>query len=193
MFDRFKIAAALAAFAAFAGIAATGAWAAFASDPKPGAEPAPVQTGAIAPDFAGTGAWLNSTPLDLKQLRGKVVLVEFWTFDCINCAHTLPYVKDWYARYHDKGLVVIGVHTPEYPFERDTSNLKKAIARFGIQYPVVQDNQYATWNAYGNQYWPAIYLIDKTGKVVYKRVGEGRYDETEQTIRSLLGVDGKRG
>ncbi|QBR01114.1 thioredoxin family protein [Paraburkholderia pallida] len=190
MFDRLKIAAAVAAFA---GLAATGAWAAFASDSNPAAEPAAVQTGASAPDFTGTGAWLNSAPLDLKQLRGKVVLVEFWTFDCINCAHTVPYVKDWYARYRDKGLVVVGVHTPEYPFERDTGNLKKAVARFGIQYPVVQDNQYATWNAYGNQYWPALYLIDKNGKVVYRQVGEGHYEETEQAIRGLLGVDGKQG
>ena len=190
MFDRLKIAAAVTAFA---GLAATGAWAAIAFGQNLAAAPAPVQTGASAPDFTGTGAWLNSAPLDLKQLRGKVVLVEFWTFDCINCAHTVPYVKDWYARYRDKGLVVVGVHTPEYPFERDTGNLKKALARFGIQYPVVQDNQYATWNAYGNQYWPALYLIDKNGKVVYTRVGEGHYEETEQAIRNLLGVGGKRG
>ncbi|HKT96291.1 MAG TPA: thioredoxin family protein [Paraburkholderia sp.] len=190
MFDRLKITAAVAAIA---GLAATAAYAAYASAQDPATEPATVHIGANAPDFTGTGAWLNSAPLDLKQLRGKVVLVEFWTFDCINCAHTLPYVKDWYTRYHDKGLVVIGVHTPEYPFERDTGNLKKAIARFGIQYPVVQDNQYATWNAYGNQYWPALYLIDKNGKVVYTRVGEGHYEETEQAIRNLLGVGGKRG
>lgn len=190
MFDRLKIAAAVAALA---GLAVTAAYAAYGSAQAPAAEQPPVRTGANAPDFTGTGAWLNSAPLDLKQLRGKVVLVEFWTFDCINCAHTLPYVKDWYARYHDKGLVVVGVHTPEYPFERDTGNLKKAIARFGIQYPVVQDNQYATWNAYGNQYWPALYLIDKSGKVVYTHVGEGDYQETEQRIRGLLGMEGKQG
>jgi thiol-disulfide isomerase/thioredoxin len=188
MFDRLKIAAIIA------GLAATVAYAAFASADDPTAEPvAAVHTGSSAPDFTGINTWLNSPPLDLKQLQGKVVLVEFWTFDCINCVHTLPYVKDWYGRYHDKGLEVIGVHTPEYPFERDTGNLKKAIQRLGIQYPVAQDNAYATWNAYGNQYWPALYLIDKTGKVVYTHVGEGDYQETEQTIRGLLGMGGQQG
>ncbi|HEV3427677.1 MAG TPA: thioredoxin family protein [Paraburkholderia sp.] len=188
MFERLKIAAVATA------LAATAAYAVFASTASPAAtEPAAVQNGAPAPDFTGINTWINSPPLDLKQLRGKVVLVEFWTFDCINCAHTVPYVKEWYSRYRDKGLVVVGVHTPELPFERNTDNLKKAVARFGIEYPVAQDNSYATWNAYNNQYWPAQYLIDKNGKLVYSHFGEGDYDQTEQTIRGLLGVDGKKG
>ena len=128
----------------------------------------------------------------MKQLRGKVVLVDFWTFDCINCAHTIPSVKDWYARYHDKGLVVVGVHTPEYAFEHKTDNLQNAVKRFGIEYPIAQDNEYATWNAYGNQYWPALYLFDQHGRLVYSHFGEGNYAETEKTIRGLLGLGDKR-
>ena len=139
-----------------------------------------------APNFTGIGNWLNSPPLDIKQLRGKVVLIDFWTYTCINCIHTLPYVKGWYDKYKDQGLQVIGVHTPEYPFERDTGNVKAAISRFGIRYPVAQDNDYATWNAWGNQYWPAIYLIDKKGQVVYSHFGEGDYQQTEAEIQRLL-------
>ena len=187
MFSRLKIAAAIVA------VAATAALAAYASTNEPGAEAAALQTGAQAPDFAGINNWLNSAPLDMKQLHGKVVLVDFWTFDCINCAHTIPHVEDWYSRYHDKGLVVVGVHTPEYGFEHDTDNLKKAIKQYGITYPVAQDNQYATWNAYGNQYWPAVYLIDQSGKLVYTHFGEGDYAQTEQVIRGLLGIKGQQG
>ena len=189
MFDRLKIAAVAAATVAALG--AVAALAAFASTTGASGLNAAQQIGTQAPDFTGIDNWLNSAPLDLRQLRGKVVLVEFWTFDCINCAHTLPHVKDWYARYRDKGLVVVGVHTPEYTFERDIGNLKKAIARYGIDYPVAQDNHYATWNAWGNQYWPALYLIDRNGKVVYSHFGEGRYAQTEDAIRGLLGVAGK--
>jgi thiol-disulfide isomerase/thioredoxin len=130
--------------------------------------------------------WLNSTPLTQQQLRGKVVLVDFWTFDCINCIRTLPYVKSWHEKYKDQGLVVVGVHTPEYPFERKTENVAAAIKRFGITYPVAQDNQYGTWRAYNNQYWPAAYLIDKQGRIVYTHFGEGNYDVTEAKIRELL-------
>ncbi|WP_321905021.1 thioredoxin family protein [Paraburkholderia tropica] len=187
MLNRLKIAAVAA------GLVATAAFAAFASAQDSGVEPSAIKTGAPAPDFTGIDTWLNSAPLDLKQLRGKPVLVEFWTFDCINCAHTIPHVKDWYAKYHDKGLVVVGVHTPEYSFERNTANLKKAIGQYGIQYPVAQDNRYATWNAYGNQYWPALYLIDQNGKLVHTHFGEGNYDDTEHQIRTLLGLDAKRG
>jgi thiol-disulfide isomerase/thioredoxin len=139
-----------------------------------------------APEFTGIEKWLNSTPLTMQQLRGKVVLVDFWTFDCINCVNTLPYVKQWHAKYKDQGLAVIGVHTPEYPFERLTSNVQGAIQRFGISYPVAQDNRYATWSAYHNQYWPATYLIDKQGRIVYQHFGEGNYAETEAVIRKLL-------
>ena len=139
-----------------------------------------------APEFTGINNWLNSPPLSMQQLRGKVVLVDFWTYTCITCIRTLPYVKSWHEKYKDKGLVVVGVHTPEYPFERSTSNVQSAIKRLGIPYPVAQDNRYATWQAYSNQYWPAVYLIDKQGQVVYTHFGEGAYQETEAKIRALL-------
>jgi len=141
---------------------------------------------APAPEFTGIHNWLNSPPLSMQQLRGKVVLVDFWTYTCINCIRTLPYVKSWHEKYKDQGLVVVGVHTPEYPFERSTANVQSAIKRFGISYPVAQDNRYATWQAYSNQFWPAVYLIDKQGQVVYTHFGEGAYQETEAKIRALL-------
>jgi thiol-disulfide isomerase/thioredoxin len=144
------------------------------------------KTGAAAPEFTGVDNWLNSPPLALEQLRGKVVLVDFWTYSCINCIHTLPYVQQWHQKYKDQGLVVVGVHTPEYAFERDTGKLRDAIRRFGITYPVAQDNQYATWKAYDNLYWPAFYLIDKSGKIVYTHFGEGDYDKTEAVIKAQL-------
>ncbi|OLL28047.1 thioredoxin [Burkholderia sp. SRS-W-2-2016] len=147
---------------------------------------APLAAASTAPEFTGISQWLNSEPLKLQQLRGKVVLVDFWTYSCINCANTLPYVKSWNQKYKDQGLTVIGVHTPEYPFERDTGNVKTAIKRLGITYPVAQDNQYATWNAYNNQYWPAFYLIDKKGQIVYSHFGEGDYAQTEAKIQALL-------
>ena len=139
-----------------------------------------------APEFAGIDNWLNSGPLTMAQLRGKAVLVDFWTFDCINCLHTLPFVKSWHQKYKDQGLVVVGVHTPEYAFERKLDNLKTAVQRNGITYPVAQDNRYATWGAYANQYWPALYLVDKKGEVVYTHFGEGNYAETEAAIRKVL-------
>ncbi|MCP3722394.1 thioredoxin family protein [Paraburkholderia sp. CNPSo 3272] len=187
MISRLKIAAVAIGLAATAGLAA------YASGEAPSGGSAALQTGAQAPDFTGINNWLNSPPLDLKQLHGKVVLVDFWTFDCINCAHTIPHIKELDARYRDKGLVVVGVHTPEYSFERDTGNLQKAIKQYGITYPVAQDNGYATWNAYGNQYWPAVYLIDQNGKLVYTHFGEGDYAQTEQKVRDLLGIQGKQG
>jgi thiol-disulfide isomerase/thioredoxin len=147
---------------------------------------APQVSAAPAPEFTGITQWLNSEPLKLQQLRGKVVLVDFWTYSCINCYNTLPYVKSWNQKYKDQGLTVIGVHTPEYPFERDTGNVKTALKRLGISYPVAQDNQYATWNAYNNQYWPAFYLIDKKGQIVYTHFGEGDYAQTEAKIQQLL-------
>ena len=139
-----------------------------------------------APEFTGIGHWINSAPLTMAQLRGKVVLVEFWTYDCINCIHVLPHVKQWHERYKDQGLVVVGVHTPEYGHERILGNLEKAVKRFDIAYPVAQDNEYETWNAFGNRYWPALYLIDGNGKIVYRHYGEGDYDVTEARIRQLL-------
>lgn len=180
MFGRLRIAAVAV------GIAATAAVAAFASGSVSALAPAAIAVGADAPDFQGIDNWFNSAPLELSKLRGKVVLVDFWTFDCINCAHTLPYIKEWNARYRDKGLVVVGVHSPEFAFERDTANLKQAIARNGITYAVAQDNRFATWRAYGNQYWPALYLIDQSGKLVYSHFGEGQYAQTEEKIRGLL-------
>lgn len=147
---------------------------------------APLKDGPPAPEFTGISKWLNSDPVTLAQLRGKVVLVDFWTYTCINCINTLPYVKTWNQKYKDRGLAVIGVHTPEYPFERDTDNVETAIKRFGITYPVAQDNHYATWSAYNNQYWPAFYLLDKKGKVAYTHFGEGDYAQTEAAIQALL-------
>lgn len=140
----------------------------------------------VAPEFTGIEKWLNSEPLSMQKLRGKVVLVDFWTYTCINCVRTLPYVKNWYDKYKDQGLVVVGVHTPEYRFERSTEKVTTALKRFDIRYPVAQDNDYATWNAYNNRYWPAMYLVDKQGRIVYTHFGEGNYAETEAKIQSLL-------
>ena len=154
-----------------------------ASDlPVLGSSPELVQAG---------GRWFNSDPLTLKSLRGRVVLVDFWTYTCINCIRTLPYVKEWDRKYRDDGLTVIGVHTPEFPFERDPGNVADAIEQNGIRYPVKQDNEYGTWDAFGNQYWPAKYLIDASGHVRYTHFGEGGYDVTENNIRSLLREAGR--
>jgi cytochrome c biogenesis protein CcdA/thiol-disulfide isomerase/thioredoxin len=139
-----------------------------------------------APDFTRVTHWLNSGPLTMRQLRGKVVLIDFWTYTCINCLRTLPYVRAWDEHYRDRGLVIVGVHTPEFGFEKDTANVRDAIARNRLRYPVAQDNDYGTWNAWGNQYWPAKYLIDTSGRVRYAHFGEGDYDKTENAIRSLL-------
>lgn len=138
-----------------------------------------------APELAA-GRWINSEPLALEKLRGKVVLLDFWTYSCINCIRTLPYLKQWHEKYSGKGLVIIGVHTPEFEFEKDYGNVKNAVERYGIEYAVVQDNDYATWNAYGNKYWPRKYLIDKDGYIRYDHIGEGAYEETERMIVSLL-------
>ncbi len=140
-----------------------------------------------APEFAGISAWLNSQPLTMESLRGKVVLVQFWTYSCINCVRTLPYVTKWYDTYKDKGFVVVGVHTPEFAFEKETANVETAIRRFGIKYPVAQDNQYRSWRAFGNQYWPAGYLIDRSGTIVATQFGEGGYQQLENTIARLVG------
>ncbi len=140
----------------------------------------------VAPPLHVDGAWINSPPLTLSQLRGKVVLIDFWTYSCINCLRTLPHLKAWYAAYHAKGLVIIGVHTPEFAFEHVTSNVRAAVKRLGISYPVMQDNDYKTWDNYANQYWPAEYLIDRTGHVRHTHFGEGEYNVTEELIRKLL-------
>ncbi len=142
----------------------------------------------MAPNFVGIDNWLNSGPLTIADLHGKVVLVEFWTYGCYNCVNTLPHVTRLYNTYKDKGLVVIGIHTPEFPFEKSTGNVQAAIKRHGIRYPVAQDNEYATWNAYGNQYWPAQYIVDQSGKIVFEHAGEGQYDEIERVVRKLLNL-----
>jgi cytochrome c biogenesis protein CcdA/thiol-disulfide isomerase/thioredoxin len=148
-----------------------------------------------APEFANTQRWFNTPggrPEPLRSLRGRVVLVDFWTYTCINCLRTLPYLEAWDRRYRDKGLTIVGVHTPEFAFEHDAGNVQSAIKRLGVRYPVVQDNDMGTWDAYANMYWPADYLIDATGQVRYAGVGEGDYDKTEAAIRSLLAEVGRR-
>ena len=140
-----------------------------------------------APEFTGIAAWLNSEPLSIAALRGQVVMVNFWTYGCINCVHVVPHIVQWHEKYAARGLTVVGVHAPEFPPERDTGNVKKAIQRHGIRYAVAQDNEFATWNAYRNRFWPTIYLVDRRGQLVYGHVGEGAYDETERTIGRLLG------
>jgi thiol-disulfide isomerase/thioredoxin len=148
-----------------------------------------------APDFINTEEWFNTPgkePLTLASLRGRVVLIDFWTYTCINCIRTLPYLKAWDATYRSQGLEIVGVETPEFAFERDASNVSSAIGQFGIRYPVVQDNEMGTWNAYGNQYWPADYLIDPHGQVRYAAFGEGDYAKTETAIRALLAESGRR-
>ncbi len=137
-------------------------------------------------DLSGATAWINSPPLTLASLRGKVVLIDFWTYSCINCLRTLPYIKAWNEKYKDSGLVIIGVHTPEFPFEKDESNVRKAVRDLGITYPVAMDNDYRIWRSFNNEYWPAHYFIDATGKLRFHHFGEGGYDESENWIRTLL-------
>lgn len=140
---------------------------------------------ATAPDLAD-GEWINSEPLKLQDLRGRVVLVEFWTFGCINCRNTLPFVKSWHDRYQDKGLTVIGVHSPEFDEERKAENLRGEVSSLGIRYAVVTDNDYQTWNAYHVEAWPTSFLLDKHGRIRWMHEGEGGYDEAERLIQKLL-------
>lgn len=142
-----------------------------------------------APAIAGIDAWVNSSSLTLNDLKGKVVLIDFWTYSCINCIRTFPYLKEWYAKYHDQGLEIIGIHSPEFQFERSLENVKQAVEKYGIRYPVALDNRFVTWQNFDNEYWPAHYLINKEGLVVYEHYGEGKYDVTENNIRYLLGMD----
>ncbi|MBI5421568.1 cytochrome c biogenesis protein DipZ, partial [Candidatus Peregrinibacteria bacterium] len=139
-----------------------------------------------APELIPGGVWFNSPPLTLAQLRGKVVLIDFWTYSCINCIRTLPYLKAWHEKYANQGLVIIGVHSPEFEFEKNPDNVQRALKDFGIGYPVMQDNNFATWTAYNNHYWPAKYFIDATGKLVSTHFGEGEYDESEALIQKML-------
>ena len=144
----------------------------------------------LAPELAEIGGWINSEPFTIESQRGKVVLIDFWTYTCVNCIRTLPYLKEWHDKYADKGLVIIGVHTPEFNFEKLRDNVVDAVGGFGIEYAVAQDNDYGTWRAYENRFWPSKYLIDKDGYVRYNHHGEGAYEETEQKIRELLGEAG---
>lgn len=141
-----------------------------------------------APPISGITHWLNSSPLDQAALKGKVVLIDFWTYSCINCIRTLPYLKAWHEKYKDQGLVIIGVHAPEFAFEGKRENVEKALQKFDIRYPVAMDNDFTTWKNYKNRYWPAHYLIDRNGQVVYTHFGEGEYEVTETNIRQLLGL-----
>src|SRR4051794_5504001 len=190
-------ASARTALEAVRGEAAHGVGAAAASAPTPsigsnGEADLPVL--GTAPEFVDTQDWLNTPggrPLTLHSLRGRVVLVDFWTYSCINCLRTLPYLTAWDRTYRKDGLTIVGVHSPEFPFEKDAGNVEEAIERNGIHYPVAQDNDLATWSAYGNQYWPAEYFIDAQGRVRYAHFGEGEYDKKEKIIRELLAEAGR--
>lgn len=139
-----------------------------------------------APEISNQ-VWLNTDhPLRLNELRGNVVLLEMWTFGCYNCKNVIPHLKEWHEKYDGQGLVIIGNHYPEFSYERDLNNLKQAVIDLGIEYPVAQDNERATWGAYNNRYWPTLYLIDKHGDIRYTHIGEGQYAETESAIKSLL-------
>ncbi|HJU33538.1 MAG TPA: thioredoxin family protein [Nitrososphaera sp.] len=140
----------------------------------------------LAPELEKVTGFINSQPITLADLRGKVVLIDFWTYSCINCIRTIPYLNAWYEKYANEGLVIVGVHTPEFDFEKDYNNVKAAVEKFDIKYPIVQDNEKETWSAYENRYWPRKYLIDSEGYVRYDHIGEGAYAETEKIIQSLL-------
>ena len=145
----------------------------------------------MAPEIVTRGMWFNSEALTMEDLRGKVVIVDFWTYSCINCVRTIPYLKTWYDAYKDDGLVIIGVHSPEFAFERDPGNVQKALSELGVTWPVVLDNEFTQWQAYNNRYWPAKYFIDATGKIRYFHFGEGEYETSEMVIRKLLEEAGK--
>ncbi len=158
------------------------------TDPQSVGSGSAAGSGREAPELDAEG-WINSEPLTDADLAGKVVLYDFWTYSCVNCVRTLPYLRSWHARYADDGLVVIGIHSPEFAFEKDHDNVRDAVDRLGVDYPVALDDEMVIWNAFANQYWPADYLYDKRGKEAFVHFGEGGYDETEDHIRKLLGVD----
>lgn len=159
---------------------------------QPQAEEPAMPKAAFLPDLGPApeltnDTWLNvDEPLRIANLRGKVVLLEMWTFGCINCQNVIPSLKEWHSKYAGQGLVVIGNHYPEFSYERDIENVKDAAAKYGLEYAIAQDNEGATWRAYKNQYWPTLYLIDKRGHIRYVHIGEGRYAETEENIKALL-------
>ncbi|MEE8466265.1 MAG: redoxin domain-containing protein, partial [Dehalococcoidia bacterium] len=141
--------------------------------------------GDLAPEFGGIAAWINGGPLTMEELRGRVVLIDFWTYTCINCIRTFPFLKQWHARYADDGLVIVGVHSPEFEFEKDYDNVVEATQNDALVWTMAQDNDFITWRRYSNRFWPAKYLIDKDGVVRYTHFGEGGYAETEDVIREL--------
>lgn len=153
--------------------------------PAAGLPAAAVEPDAPAPAIEA-GVWLNSEPLGPEDLRGKVVLVEFWTFACHNCQAVEPYVKRWHAEYADRGLVVIAVHTPELSFERDVENVRRYVREHGLRHPIAVDGSFSTWRAFGNRAWPTLYLVGREGRIRYRRIGEGGYEATEARIRALL-------
>jgi thiol-disulfide isomerase/thioredoxin len=144
--------------------------------------------GVRAPEFPAYGEdrWINSPPLTMEELRGRVVLIDFWEYTCVNCLRTLPYVKEWHRRYGDSGVVIVGVHTPEFAFGRERANVARAVEEFGIEYPVVLDSDYEIWRLYANSYWPRKYIVDREGKIVYDHIGEGGYAETEEFLQKLI-------
>ena len=142
--------------------------------------------GSKAPEFKSIANWINSRPLTMDELRGRVVLIDFWTYTCVNCIRTMPYLKDWHAKYASKGLVIVGVHSPEFEFEKLTENVTDNARNLGLEYPIAQDNDFQTWRAYRNRFWPAKYLVDQGGVIRYTHFGEGAYAETERRIRGLL-------
>ena len=150
-------------------------------EPTPEPEPNPP-----APEFAGITKWLNTKPLTMEELRGRVVLIDFWTYTCINCLRTLPYIRDWNSKYASQGLVIVGVHSPEFEFEKREEAVREAIVRESVTWPVAMDNDFRTWRAYENRYWPHKFLIDHEGRVIYDHIGEGAYEETEARIREAL-------
>jgi thiol-disulfide isomerase/thioredoxin len=172
----------------------------FAATGDPAARPSVVKTAGAAapalppplpvegrlPDLSGATAWLNSEPLSAKALRGKVVLIDFWTFACVNCQRALPYVRAWAEKYRDQGLIVIGVHSPEFAFERNVDNVKLAANELGLRFPIAIDNRFAIWRSFSNRYWPAHYFVDSQGRIRFHHFGEGGYEKSEQVIRHLL-------
>jgi thiol-disulfide isomerase/thioredoxin len=153
------------------------------------AGPAPLSAEGRLPDFDGATEWLNSEPLTMADLQGHVVAVDFWTFTCINWIRTVPYLRAWDEKYRDRGLIVVGAHTPEFPFETDVDSIRRHVEERGIAYPVAVDSDYGVWNAFANRYWPALYVADRDGVIRFHHFGEGRYEESERAIQELLGVE----
>ncbi|KAM3092653.1 thioredoxin family protein [Phormidesmis sp. 146-35] len=143
-------------------------------------------SGRSLPEFQGIAQWLNSSAVSIANLKGNVVLIQFWTFACINCQRTLPAIVQWHQKYEAQGLKIIGIHTPEFAFERKVDNVKQALEKHKITYPIAIDNDFKTWNAYDNEYWPHLFLGDRQGLIRYDHIGEGAYDQTERLIRQLL-------